>query len=159
MQSGTTLYILSQDTGSQDVSSARQSRTVIGMASTFTNNGLTAMRDPLIVSASRFLGNKWPGTMWIVKFKGVDTRDEALQLRGIHLAAPPIGDDGVLWADQLAGSVVIDLQGNEVGRVSALTVNPGGDLLELDDGRLIPLVFVVSNDEARVVVDVPEGLL
>ncbi len=119
--------------------------------------------EPLTISSSRFVGDKWPGTRWIVKFEGIDTRDEALQLRGALLAAPPAGDQpddaDSLWADRLAGRMVVDSHGNEVGRVSALIVNPGGDLLELSDGRLVPLAFVVSHDEARVVVDVPEGLL
>ncbi len=162
MQSGSTLYGLRRDDGSQNTQHAppaRHGRIAIDTALAFAENDLAGMGDPLVVSTSRFLRDKWPGTMWIVKFKGVDTRNEALQLRGIQLAAPPIDDNGAFWADQLVGSVVMDLKGNEVGRVSALVVNPGGDLLELDDGRLIPLVFVVSNDGVRVVVDVPEGLL
>ncbi len=117
----------------------------------------------LTVSRSRFSGDQWPGTRWIVKFKGIDTRDEALQLRGVLLAAPPASDQAdnpdALWVDRLVGRMVVDLHGDEVGRVSALIVNPGGDLLELSDGRLIPLAFVISHDEVRVVVDVPEGLL
>ena len=37
--------------------------------------------------------------------------------------------------------------------------NPAADILELDSGRLVPLVFVVESSAGRVVVDVPAGLL
>jgi len=37
--------------------------------------------------------------------------------------------------------------------------NPAHDLLVLDGGGLVPMVFVVEHAEGRVVIDPPEGLL
>ena len=41
----------------------------------------------------------------------------------------------------------------------AVEANPAHDLLVLDSGALIPMVFVVEHDPGVVVVDLPEGLL
>jgi hypothetical protein len=40
-----------------------------------------------------------------------------------------------------------------------LEANPAHDLLVLEDGALVPSVFVVDRDERGLVVDLPEGLL
>ena len=40
-----------------------------------------------------------------------------------------------------------------------MLANPASDLLELLDGRLIPMVFVVGRVERVISVDVPAGLL
>ena len=37
--------------------------------------------------------------------------------------------------------------------------NPAADLLELDSGALVPVVFVVDHAPGRVTIDPPEGLL
>jgi hypothetical protein len=37
--------------------------------------------------------------------------------------------------------------------------NPASDLLELDSGALVPVVFVVEQASGRVTIDPPEGLL
>jgi len=44
--------------------------------------------------------------------------------------------------------------------VIALIDNPASDLLELDDGRLVPLAFLVGFEPGiRIDVEVPAGLL
>jgi hypothetical protein len=43
--------------------------------------------------------------------------------------------------------------------VAALQANPAHDLLVLEDGALVPVVFVVERGEGRIVVDPPAGLL
>jgi len=44
--------------------------------------------------------------------------------------------------------------------VVALIDNPASDLLELDDGRLVPLAFLVGYEPGiRIDVEVPAGLL
>jgi hypothetical protein len=44
--------------------------------------------------------------------------------------------------------------------VQAVLDNPASDLLELEDGRLVPSVFVVGHEPGvRVSVEVPIGLL
>ena len=41
----------------------------------------------------------------------------------------------------------------------AVEANPAHDLLVLEGGALVPVVFVVDRRDGTVVVDVPEGLL
>ena len=48
--------------------------------------------------------------------------------------------------------------GTERGTVVAVQANPAHDLLVLDDGALVPAVFVVSCDDGVTVIDPPEGL-
>jgi 16S rRNA processing protein RimM len=96
---------------------------------------------------------------YIVRFEGVDHRDEADALRGLVLRAEPIDDPDELWAHELIGAVVIDQHGVEHGSVTSLELNPASDLLVLEGGGLVPLTFVVEVGDDRIVVDVPEGLL
>jgi hypothetical protein len=55
--------------------------------------------------------------------------------------------------------VVATPDGTEHGRVASVEANPASDLLVLDDGRLVPLNFLVDRSPGRLVVDVPAGLL
>ena len=69
-------------------------------------------------------------------------------------------DDGTLWVHQLVGAVVVDQHGTQHSTVAALIENPASDLLELADGRLVPLVFMTAfQPGVRIDVDVPAGLL
>lgn len=96
---------------------------------------------------------------WIVAFEGVGDRDHAEALRGTELFAEPVpGDPEKLWVHDLVGAEVTDRKGSVLGRVSAVEANPASDLLVLDGGALVPLVFVVDSAPGRVVVDPPEGL-
>lgn len=105
---------------------------------------------------------------WIVDYEGVADRTAAEDLRGAVLTGDPIDvlDDGEMWVHELVGSRVVDVaHGSRVerGRVTAVEVNPAHDLLVLDDGALVPIVFVVefSPDEEEqgvVTVDPPAGL-
>jgi len=100
---------------------------------------------------------------WIVSFEGVDDRNGAERLRGTVLSGDPLeheddaGDE--LWVHQLVGSELLDLTGRVLGRVAAVEANPASDLLVLDSGHLVPMVFVVETAAGRVVVDPPAGLL
>jgi len=106
---------------------------------------------------------------WIVAFEGVLSREQADELAGQVLRAAPKGeaDDGdqdVLWVHELIGCEVVDLDGVDYGRVTAVLANPASDVLELDSGGLVPLTFVVGGIEdgphgGRVVrIDPPDGL-
>jgi 16S rRNA processing protein RimM len=77
-------------------------------------------------------------------------------LTGDAVDEPP---DGELWVHQLVGAEVRDRAGTSHGRVVAVEANPAHDLLVLDDGRLVPVVFVVSIDDGVITIDPPEGLL
>ncbi len=98
---------------------------------------------------------------WLVCFEGVDGRDAAEALRNQILTGDPLGDapEGEVWVHEVIGSAVRDRAGTELGRVRAVEANPAHDLLVLDSGPLIPMVFVVSHEPGVVVVDLPEGLL
>ena len=57
------------------------------------------------------------------------------------------------------GAEVRDRSGATSGASSAVEANPAHDLLVLDGGALVPMVFVVEQRDGVVVVDPPEGLL
>ena len=97
---------------------------------------------------------------FIVTLDGVNGIDEADSLRDTPLLAPPLDDPDALWVHDLIGSVVVDVDGNELGTVSGVEANPASDLLVLSGGGLIPLRFVTGSDPGvRVTVDIPDGLL
>ena len=95
----------------------------------------------------------------IVSFEGVDTREGADALHGAVLSAEPIDDEDELWVHELIGSAVVNTVGDRLGTIEAVQANPASDLLVLDSGALIPVVFVLSHDAGAVLVDLPEGLL
>jgi 16S rRNA processing protein RimM len=101
---------------------------------------------------------------WIVQFEGCSDRTAADGLRGAVLRAEPIDDPDELWAHELVGAeVVLSSGGDVVGHCVAVVANPAADLLELDTGGLVPVVFVVDFltdvDPRQVVIDPPPGLL
>ncbi len=97
---------------------------------------------------------------FIVAFDGVAGIDDAEQLRGTDLYAPPLEDPDTLWVHDLIGSEVEDTGGTRLGTVVSVEANPASDLLVLDGGALIPLRFVVGSVPGRrVTVEVPDGLL
>ena len=113
----------------------------------------------LVIASSRRHQDRW-----LVRFRGVDDRGAAEQLRGSVLTAAPLGadaslDEGEFWVHELIGSSVVDTSGRALGDVVNVEANPAHDLLVLDTGALVPLVFVVERRDATVVVDPPEGLL
>lgn len=98
---------------------------------------------------------------WLVRFAGVDDRFAADALRGVVLLAEPLPDDDAdaLWVHELIGATVVTVGGVTAGTVEAVQANPASDLLVLDTGALVPLVFVVGHEAGVVTIDPPEGLL
>lgn len=99
---------------------------------------------------------------WLVRFEGVADRNAAEVLRGVLLVAEPLDDPEALWVHELVGRAVVTVAGERVGTVDAVEANPASDLLVLDSGALVPLVFVVepvAEAPEPVVVDPPVGLL
>ena len=100
---------------------------------------------------------------WIVSFEGVADRTTAERLRDSVLTGDPLagdsGDADEFWVHELVGSEVVDPAGAVLGRVTAVEANPASDLLVLESGHLVPMVFVLSAGEGRVVIDPPAGLL
>jgi len=95
----------------------------------------------------------------LVAFAGIDDRSKAEALRGLVLRAAPIVDPDELWVHELIGARVVDQSGTDRGVVASVVANPAGDLLELTDGALVPLRFLVhSVPRERIEVEVPDGL-
>jgi 16S rRNA processing protein RimM len=95
---------------------------------------------------------------WVVAFEGVTDRSEAERLRGRVLRAEAIDEPEALWVHELIGAEVVETDGTRRGLVVSIEANPAADLLVLDDGHLVPMTFVVTADDGRVVVEVPAGL-
>ena len=49
--------------------------------------------------------------------------------------------------------------GTAVGTVDEVQANPAADLLVLDSGALVPVVFVTEHARRPLTIDPPEGLL
>ena len=98
---------------------------------------------------------------WLIGFAEVTDRNGADALRGRVVTGDPLGSapEGEVWVHEIVGAAVVDRAGNEIGRVSAVEANPAHDLLVLDDGTLVPMVFVVEQRDGVVVVELPDGLL
>lgn len=114
---------------------------------------LVADAGPLTVVEARAFQRRW-----IVRFAEIGDRTAAESLRGQVLSAEPISDPDELWVHELIGMMVCEADGTERGRVEAVQDNPASDLLVLESGALVPLVFLVERSEERLVVDAPDGL-
>jgi len=97
---------------------------------------------------------------WIVHFDGFTDRDVAETWRGVVLQAEPVddGEDDVLWVHELIGCSVHLVDGAVVGTVTSVEGNPASDLLVLDGGALVPVVFITDRAPGRVTIDPPDGL-
>lgn len=116
---------------------------------------LETARGPLtVVSSSRHQDR------WIVHFDGFTDRDQAETWRGVPLLAEPVedDDDATLWVHELVGAAVVLADGTSMGTVTEVESNPASDLLVLDSGALVPVVFVTATTESTVTIDPPEGL-
>ncbi len=110
-------------------------------------------RGPLrLLSARPHQGNH------IVSFDGVRDRTAADELRGLVLRAEPIDDPDLVFAHQVVGRRLVDADGVDRGEITGMEANPAADLLVLDDGRVVPLTFVVDIGTDVVTVDTPPGL-
>jgi 16S rRNA processing protein RimM len=98
---------------------------------------------------------------WLVRFEGITDRDGAEELRGATLVGEALDDpgEGRIWVHELVGEEARDTRGKALGRVTAVEANPAHDLLVLDDGTIVPIVFVVDREPGAVIVDPPDGLL
>ncbi|MBS1837396.1 MAG: 16S rRNA processing protein RimM [Actinobacteria bacterium] len=115
---------------------------------------LSTDRGELVVESSRRHGDRW-----LVRFSGYDDRTAAESLRGVELRGAPIEDPDELWVHELIGARVSSSDGVDRGVVVAVQDNPAADLLVLDSGALVPVVFVVAGPVDGVVhVEVPDGL-
>jgi 16S rRNA processing protein RimM len=115
-------------------------------------------RSFVVQRASR-LANSGGRPRWVVGFAGLATREDAEVIRDAVLWAEPLDVEGAFWIHELVGSELVEPGGRRVGRVEAVEANPASDLLILDDGRIVPLIFVSRDPSGRLTVDGPPGLL
>lgn len=118
----------------------------------------------LVVEATRPHGNRF-----LVKFEGIETRDQAETLRGplyVPIEEARSLEEGEFWQHDLVGCEVVSSDGQPAGAVTQVVTGAAHDLLVVATSkgeRMVPLVkdIVVSVDpEARtIVVDPPAGLL
>jgi len=99
----------------------------------------------------------------LMHFDGVASREAAELIRDHVLFAPPIDDPDELFVHDLIGLRVIDQHGVDRGAVVGVQDNPAHDLLVLESGHLVPVVFMLPGEEATaevgcVRVSTPEGL-
>ena len=97
---------------------------------------------------------------WLVRFEGVDDRDAAAALTGARAlrrpsSRPPTATSSGCTSSSARRSSTRG--GHTLGAVVAVEANPAHDLLVLDSGVLVPMVFVVEHVPTRtgprVVVD------
>ena len=95
---------------------------------------------------------------WLVTLREIDDRASAQHYTNTAVYAEPVEAGDELWVHRLIGSSVVEVSGRERGRCVSVVANPASDLLELESGALVPVVFVVRHDEGLIVIDPPEGL-
>ena len=110
-------------------------------------------RRELVISRSRPEKDRF-----VVHFEGIDDRNEVEKLTNKVLLAAPVDTEGALWVHELIGSTVVDASGAEVGMCVSVLQNPAHELLELDNGALVPMPFVLSCVDGITTIDPPEGL-
>ena len=99
---------------------------------------------------------------FIADLKSVRDRDAAEALRGVDLFVareklpPPAA--GEFYLVDLVGKQV-KAAGKEIGSVTGIQNFGAGELLELDNGLLVPVLFVHSTEDQNITVDLPEGYL
>jgi 16S rRNA processing protein RimM len=95
---------------------------------------------------------------WLVTFEEIKDRVTAQRYTNTPVYAEPLEDADELWVHELIGTPVVDVGGTEHGTVAAVIANPAADLLELESGALVPVVFIVERTADRIVIDPPAGL-
>jgi len=95
---------------------------------------------------------------WLVTFEELHDRISAQRYTNTPAYAAPLQDPAELWVHELIGTPVVEVDGTERGLCTSVIANPAADLLELDDGALVPMVFVIERTPERIVIDPPAGL-
>lgn len=95
----------------------------------------------------------------IVAVEGFSSPEEARRLTNHTVFGEPIADDDALWVHELVGSRVVGVDGADYGVCTAVLDNPAHAILETDADVLVPVPFVVRQEDGVVVVDPPAGLL
>lgn len=106
----------------------------------------------------------------ILKFRGYDSIESAEGLLNLEICVPEVEavdlEENEYFDWQLAGCLVVDLEGETIGRVTGVMRTGGNENLEVagsEKEHLIPFVKAICVDvdiENKIIrVDLPEGLL
>lgn len=95
---------------------------------------------------------------WLVTFEEIASREQAQRYTNTPAFAEPLDDPGELWVHELIGAEVVEADGTRRGRCVSVIENPAADLIELESGALVPVVFVVEQTRERIVIEPPPGL-
>jgi 16S rRNA processing protein RimM len=111
----------------------------------------------------RLLEGKVHGRTLLVSLEGVEDREAAESMRGMEIAierdALPEPEEGEYYWGQLIGLDVVNLAGENLGKVTGILETGAHDVLEVqgDRSRLIPFVgayvSTVDLDAGRIVAD------
>ena len=102
----------------------------------------------------------------IFRLKGVDTEVKALRLVNAeaYMLRRDLNEEAeemMTWQD-LTGYEVLNSEHVVQGRVAAVDESTINTLLELEDGRLLPvhedLIIEIDEPQKRIILDLPEGL-
>jgi 16S rRNA processing protein RimM len=93
-----------------------------------------------------------------VAFVGVHGREAAEALSGTILRAEAVVDDDEIYVHQIIGTRVVERDGTPRGTVESVQANPAHELLVLDSGALVPMVFVESCVDGVTTINPPAGL-
>ena len=113
------------------------------------------------------------GRFWLLKFKGIDSREEAARLRDSMIVIPKADrftlPEGSFYHDQLVGLRVYTADRVMVGHITDVISTGGHDLYVVEppggEGKkhLLPAIrqFIkdVDLEAGSMIVDLPEGLL
>jgi 16S rRNA processing protein RimM len=95
---------------------------------------------------------------WLVSLAELEDRTDAQRYTNAPVYAEPLDDPDALFVHELIGADVVEVSGRRRGRCVAVVANPAADLLELDSGALVPIVFVTESGPSTIVIDPPLGL-
>ena len=103
----------------------------------------------------------------VFKFVGVSNRTDAELLRNMELGIPEeeLGElpENQYFIFQLVGAKVVSENGRQAGVVKNVLQTSGGDLLELENGELIPfneeICIDVDLKARQITINPPPGLL
>lgn len=100
---------------------------------------------------------------WVVGLIGFGDRNDVERLVNKVVWAEPIDDPSAVWVHQVIGARVVGTDGVDRGTCIAVLKNPANDLLELESGALVPVLFVesvVPDDAGGFVITIapPDGL-
>lgn len=125
-------------------------------------------RDGVISPPLAVLASRVHGKAAIVRLASITTRTEAEQVegQGVLLARhhlPTVGENEYYW-HQYQDKLVVDIAGNEIGRVARLFNTGAQDVLVVQAGKeevLIPVTkeILVGETADNLIVDLPPGLI